>query len=379
LLRSAIAATCISLAATAASAQVTPATGYTPPDDTPAVRVGVTIFGNWTQQNNPKVTDGDGNSVTKNSFDIARSYINVTGNISHIVGFRITPDVSRETNTASSLAGSLEFRIKYAYLQANLDDWMPRGSYAKFGIQQTPYIDYTESVYRYRFQGTTFTERVGYFASADSGVSFYYSLPKNYGAIHAGVFNGENYTKAETNDQKAVMIRGTVRPFATGAPVLRGLRLTGFYDSDHYNKEDERKRTIGQVTFEHNYLVAGLEAIRAKDQVTSASPDVKSGGWALWATPKKPMANGSSVELLLRYDHWIPNEADTAAPTSTATTSATLLSDQRQNRTIAGVAYWFPHTGGPTSAILLDYDGQKFDNISTAANRSVALHFLVNY
>src|SRR4051794_34475114 len=94
------------------SAQVTPAAGYTPPDDTPSIRVGATIFGNYTYQIEPTITDTDGNTVNRSAFDITRAYINVTGNISHIVAFRITPDVSRETNTASSLSGSLEFRIK---------------------------------------------------------------------------------------------------------------------------------------------------------------------------------------------------------------------------------------------------------------------------
>ena len=179
-----------------AAAQVTPAAGYTPPDDTPSVRVGVTIFGNYTTQTSPAIADADGNSVKKSSFDVARSYINVTGNISHVVAFRVTPDITRETNTASSLSGSLVFRVKYAYLQTNLDDWMARGSYARFGIQQTPYLDYTEGIYRYRFQGTMFVERTGYFASADAGASFHYNLPSNYGDFHVGVFNGENYNKA---------------------------------------------------------------------------------------------------------------------------------------------------------------------------------------
>ena len=108
-----------------AAAQVTPAAGYTPPDDTPSVRVGVTIFGNYTEQTSPAITDTDGNSVKKGSFDVARSYINVTGNISHVVAFRVTPDITRETNTASSLSGSLVFRVKYAYLQTNLVSSIP--------------------------------------------------------------------------------------------------------------------------------------------------------------------------------------------------------------------------------------------------------------
>ena len=64
-----------------AEAQVTPAAGYTPPDDTPSIKLGVTIFTDYTIQQQPKVTHADGNRVTLNQFQIGRSYLNVTGNI----------------------------------------------------------------------------------------------------------------------------------------------------------------------------------------------------------------------------------------------------------------------------------------------------------
>src|SRR6476646_2623321 len=103
-----------------ASAQVTPAAGYTPPDDTPSIKVGVTIFADYTINQKPKIKDADGNDVTLNAFQIGRSYINVTGNISHSIEFRVTPDVSRETVVGSSLNGSYTFRLKYAYAQWNV-------------------------------------------------------------------------------------------------------------------------------------------------------------------------------------------------------------------------------------------------------------------
>ena len=109
-------------ASNAVFAQVTPAAGSTPPDDTPSIRVGTTIYPNFTYQTEPKITDSDGNLVKRSAFDVSRAYINITGNISHILAFRVTPDITRETNTASSLSGSLVFRVKYAYLQTNFDD-----------------------------------------------------------------------------------------------------------------------------------------------------------------------------------------------------------------------------------------------------------------
>src|SRR5688572_28090531 len=86
------------------TAQVTPAA--VPPDDTPSIRVGATIFLDYTVQPEPKITDADGNSVTGNAFNIGRAYINVTGQINHIVAFRVTPDIVRETGAGSSLNGS---------------------------------------------------------------------------------------------------------------------------------------------------------------------------------------------------------------------------------------------------------------------------------
>src|SRR3982751_834218 len=99
-----VAAACL-LVAMRAIAQVTPAAGYTPPDDTPSVKIGVTVFADYTIQQQPKIKDADGNEVTANSFNVGRSYINITGNISHLIAFRVTPDIARETGVGSSLNG----------------------------------------------------------------------------------------------------------------------------------------------------------------------------------------------------------------------------------------------------------------------------------
>jgi hypothetical protein len=355
----------------AAFAQITPAAGFTPPDDTPSIKVGVTLYADYTYTQAPETRDADGNTINASAFNVSRSYINITGNISHIVAFRITPDVTRQSGlinlaSPSSISNdSLVFRIKYAFAQINLDDWMTKGSWTRFGIQQTPLLDYEEGIYRYRFQGTTFTEREGFYNSADAGASFHYNLPSNYGDVHVGVYNGEGYAKTDPNDQKAVEIRGTLRPFARNMPVLRGIRVTGFYFGDNYIKSSERTRAVGQVTFEHKYINAGYDYIKAHDQTAVAAPDVAASGWSFWATPKKPFDNGSSVEVLLRYDHLQPN---TVVPAD-------------RTRTIAGLAYWFPHQGTVSTARMLDNDGQTFNNFTPAqpAQKQFAVHGLVNF
>jgi len=379
----------IGISAATASAQVTPAAAITPPDDTPSIRVGLTLFPTYVIQTTPKITDADGNVVKRSSFDVARAYINITGNVSHLVAFRLTPDITRQSGLLTLGAGnsvssdSLVFRIKYAYGQFNFDDWMTRGSWARLGIQQTPWVDFEEGIYRYRFQGTVFPERIPLptaMTSSDAGASFHYNLPSNYGDIHVGVYNGENYQRVEVNDQKALEFRGTVRPFATSLPVLRGLRAHLVYYNDHYAGSDERKRVMGNVTFEHQYLNAGFDYLSAKDQTLATVTDASSKGYSIWATPRAPRADGSSFEALLRYDYFTPNTATTAAPASTSPVpGVTVLNDQRQKRTIAGIAYWFPHQGNVSTAILVDYDGQHFDNITTAPVRSVSVHGLINF
>ncbi|PYR95291.1 MAG: hypothetical protein DMF84_01545 [Acidobacteria bacterium] len=245
------------------AAQVTPAAGYTPPDDTPSIRIGATIFADYTIQQEPSIKDAAGNDVKLNSFNVGRSYINITGNISHLIAFRITPDITRESGVGSSLNGSLTFRLKYAYAQFNLDDWMTRGSWVRFGQQQTPWVDFIEGLYRYRFQGQIFTEREGFLSSSDTGISFHYSLPGNYGDIHTGIYNGETYTQPEANNEKGYMIRATVRPLPMH-PVLRGLRITGFWDQDAYLKNEDRQRGIVSATFEHTYLNGSFEYLSTK-------------------------------------------------------------------------------------------------------------------
>jgi hypothetical protein len=351
-----------------AAAQITPAASYTPPDDTPSIRVGAVIYADWTYQSNPTAVDSDGNVVNPNSFNITRSYINIQGNVNHIVAFRITPDIVRESGLVSLGPGSsvsndsLVFRIKYAFAQFNLDDWLPRGSWVRLGIQQTPLLDYEEGIYRYRFQGTTFTEREGFYNSADGGVSFRLNFPSNYGEIHAGVYNGEGYARPEANNEKAFDIRATVRPFAQAAPMLRGLRVTGYYVGDHYVQDAERTRAVGQVTYESPHLNAGFDAIKAHDQTSVTKPDIEASGWSFWLTPRV----GNGIEGLIRYDHLTPD---------------TRFTSQTRPRTILGIAYWFRELGSVQSALLLDYDGQTFNSFTPAqpAQKRVALHGLISF
>jgi hypothetical protein len=350
-------------------AQVTPAKGNTPPDDTQAIRIGAVVFMDWTRTIEPKATDAAGNLYSPNSFNVSRAYINVTGNISHRLSFRITPDITRETASGLVLNGSLVFRLKYGFAQYALDDWTGswKQTWVRFGIQQTPYIDAMEGVYRYRFQGTTFVERDGLLRSSDAGVSIHTNIPGNYGDVHFGVYNGEGYQAVETNNEKAYMIRGTFRPFPGGSNNLKGLRVNGFYVGDNYVANAPRTRAVGSVWYEAKHFNAGFDYEQTGDQTLPTAVKVDQKGWSVFATPFfKEKGNGP--EMLLRYDSWQPD---------------TTL-DQHRNRTIVGFSYWFPHPGGnATAALMLDYEQVNFNGFAAlpafATQKRLAVHGLINF
>ncbi|PYQ44740.1 MAG: hypothetical protein DMF77_06385, partial [Acidobacteria bacterium] len=230
--------------ARAAAAQAPPSPAPKPADV--SFKLGATIFTDFTYQAAPRTTDSDKAPVHKSEFEVRRAYINLTGGAADLFSFRITPDVAaRQTTTVSgtglpadlkagtSLDGSLTIRMKYAFAQVSFDKLGPagKGAWIRLGQQQTPYVDFMEGIYRYRFQGTVFAERQGLLSSSDVGVSGHYDLPHAYGDVHAGVYNGETYTKAEVNGRKAFQVRGSLRPRPNHA-WLRGLRVHAFYDHD---------------------------------------------------------------------------------------------------------------------------------------------------
>jgi hypothetical protein len=330
--------------ATVVNAQ-TPSPAAPAVDDTPSFKIGGVLFGDYTYQSSPKTLDSDGNSVHASSFNISRAYVNVTGKLNHWILFRITPEATRETGSGSSLNGSQTFRLKFAFAQFNLDDWAPKGTWVRFGVQQTPLIDYEEQIYRYRFQGPTFADREGYIGASDAGLSAHFDFPGNHGDIHGGIYNGDGYNRADANDQKSVQLRASLRPLPA-SPLLKGLRITGFINSDHVVQGAKRERVLEQVTYEHPRFNAGFDHISTTDASSSHAREIDGDGYSIWATPRLT----SQWELLLRHDDLKPDDK----------------TSQHRTRNIAGVAYWVPNLQKVTAAFLADYDSLEQKNYSPA-------------
>lgn len=370
------AAVCLShcLLASQANAQPSPSppapSPKPTPDDTPSIRLGTVVYANYTYTGSPASTDADGNTIHFSQFEISRVYLNVTGDLHHRLSFRVTPDIAGRLATSVSggssgetastnYDGNLVFRLKFAYAQVKLDDWLPSGSWVRFGQQDTPFVIFMEGIYRYRFQGNIFEEREGYLTSSDVGVSGRLAFPGNYGDAHVGIYNGDGYAKTEANDRKALQMRATLRP-APKAPLWAGLRVSGFYDADSYIKNGARHRFISSVTFEHKRLNLGADYLQAADQVSARARRIESAGYTLWIQPR----TRSGVEGFLRYDSLKPNTSVEA----------------RKKRTLAGLSYWMKSRGSAQAAAFLNFERVGYDRLlARPTEKRLALSCLFSF
>jgi hypothetical protein len=280
--------------------------------DYPIIRVGMLSYLQYAAETE--------NRDDANSFDVTRAYLNINAQVASRVRFRFTPDIRRITD--GSLAGSLTLRVKYAFGQ--LDTLGQSGSWARFGLHQTPWLDFEESINRYRVQGTMFAEREALIpGSGDFGASYFTPLPHGYGEVHGGVFNGEGFTQAEANKYKSVQGRLTVRPFPNRG-IAHGLRISGFFNKGWYAADRPRDLGIVMGSFEHRHLVATVQYLNATEAPSATTPvQIDRNGWSAFIEPKQGPSGWAG---LVRYDSFEPDES---------------IPDSTQQRVIAGGGYWF--------------------------------------
>lgn len=292
----------------------------------PTVSVGGLVFAQYSYDVSPTPDD--------NAFDITRAYVNVLARLPKGLKARITPDIVRETrSTATSVWGSLLFRLKYAYME--LDDVIPPSSRIKFGLHETPWLVFEEGINRYRFQGTMFAEREGYIpGSADFGLGYLQGLPGGFGEINAAMVNGEGFKYPETNKFKSGQVRATLKPFP-GVNIVKGLRVSGFYEYAYHDYDQPKRLALGMVSFEHPYAVFTAQFLQSLDRDGPMSDLIGSQGFSVFAEARCPLG----MAAVARIDHLDPNVR---------------RADDSHTRQIYGLAYWSDWRGGALGLLLDD-------------------------
>ena len=268
-----------------------------------------------------------------NAFDVTRGYINIAGDIAKNVKFRITPDVRRITD--GSLAGSLTFRLKFGFVE--FDELTPR-SWVRFGLHQTPSLDFEESINRYRVQGPMFAEREGIIpGSGDFGVGLLARAPNNYGEINVGVYNGEGFTRAETDKRKSIQARVTVRPMPQ-AKLASGLRISAFFDHGWTGKDRPKRHGIVMASYEHPHFVGTAEWLAGTTRANPLVANTEFRGYSLFVEVRQGMQGWAGIA---RFDSFDPDKR---------------FADDSRRRTIAGLAYWLTWSAVRIGFVLNDED-----------------------
>ncbi|HEX6164241.1 MAG TPA: hypothetical protein VFZ31_12800 [Vicinamibacterales bacterium] len=190
-----------------------------------------------------------------NAFEVTRGYLDVTGRLSDRMKVRFTTNVRPTTD--ASLDANLTARLEYAYLEAA---WTPERTFM-FGMQPTPWLTFEESIDRYRVQGPMFAEREGLIPGpSDLGAGLRYA--KSSFEVHAGVYNGEGYGRAELDKYKSVQGRGTITVFSSDASRAR---LSGFYTYGWYARDRPRNVGIFMASYQSPHLAATAQYLSATD------------------------------------------------------------------------------------------------------------------
>jgi hypothetical protein len=272
--------------------------------------------------------------AAKSTFDMTRAYVNVLGRFSNGITTRVTTDI------LPSAVGNQFMRLKYAFAA-----WTPTGSSLtyKLGMIQTPHVDFEETLWDYRMQGTIAVDRNGVMTSADIG--FGVDGHWNGEQINAqfAIVNGEGYSGGTGDFRKDVEARVSFRIQPTNDNSrVGGLRVTGYAGVGKFTGGADRNRYLGMLSYRtQQYTLAG-EFVSVKNAAVTGSIISAFGVYHL-PPPSK-------ITFLARVDLTDPN-------TSTANDANT--------RIIAGASYQL----SPNVRVLADLDRLSFQGGGTAINQ----------
>jgi hypothetical protein len=293
----------------------------------------------------------------QNNFDVDRSYVNVVGRLRDGITTRVTIDVDGRDAT-----DALTMRLKYAYV-----GYQPSGSSLgfKLGMIQTPLVDFIETLWGYRMQGTVAMDRNRYLTSSDIGFSVDGSWSNDRVNATAGIYNGEGYSREPGDHRKDLAGRMSVQlmPSDTTGKTA-GLRVTGY---GHYGRATGgglRSRYVGMLSYQSKRLTLGAEYGITSDSTAVDSPETKGRVISAYGV-FRPTA--SRLALLARWDQVDPNtDIEPDVPD---------LSTGVRTRVIAGVSYQLtPDVRLLVDADMLSLEHGSPNNAFNASRRTLFFH-----
>jgi hypothetical protein len=300
----------------------------------------------------------DSNLPHINNFDVTRAYINLNGRFTGGIVTRVTADIFNSGATG----GIHTYRLKYAFVA-----WTPEGSPLtyKIGAIHTPWIDWEESMWDYRMQGTMPMERAGYMSSSDFGAGVDGKWNSDQFNFQAGVYNGTNYSGAATDGHKDFMVRASYRLLATDdMSRVGGLRVTAYAGLGTPSSGGTRNRFVGMVSYRSMDLTLAAEYAATEDSTTGGNTSIGGGAVAASGDRKGSVISAYAVahlpqtrwSAIARVDITNPNTSP--AGTGSADSLRNVAGTPKTTRIIAGVSYQL----NPNLRLLADVDLLSYES-----------------
>lgn len=253
-----------------------------------------------------------------NQFTLKRGYVTFKHNLSKRLSARFTQDITIDREGMDQ--GNVEMRLKYCYLNLNLNDFLIFTDPAfEFGLVHRPWMDFEQKINRYRVQGTMFLERVGMMNSADFGVTFSSMIggkmnkqylervnskyPGKYGTFSIGVYNGAGYHALERNKNKTMESRLTLRPFPESVPGLQ-FSYNMIYGKGNTSLSPDFILNSGFLSYEREHLTLTAQYYKAKGNSSGSYVDslgiaYENHGYSFFGEYKIPQ---TKLTIFGRYD-----------------------------------------------------------------------------
>src|SRR5436190_8072772 len=202
--------------------------------------------------------------AAKSTFDMTRAYLNVLGRFANGITTRLTTDI-----IPSAAAPGQVIRLKYAFAA-----WTPTGSSLtyKLGMIHTPFVDYEETLWDYRMQGTIAVDRNGAMTSSDIGFGVDGKWNNDQVNSQVAILNGEGYSNGTGDFRKDVQARVSVRVQPTNDNSrVGGMRVTAYAGIGKANGGADRNRYLGMFSYRtQQYTLAG-EYVSVKNAAVTGS------------------------------------------------------------------------------------------------------------
>lgn len=315
----------------------------------PDVRVSGLFMGIWAMDLGPGANSA-------NRFDISRAYVNLRAQTSERVSFRFTTDAIREDGQ------ELEIRQKYAYVAFQAED---SPIVLRFGQTHTPFLEFEEALWEHRIQGSVPADRLRYMSTSDLGMSAEGAWGEGESLqLSAGIYNGETWSRGETDSGKDLMARATVRLASSNdGSGLGGLRLTGYGQVGSPGGGGVRQRALGMLSYRTTHFTLATQYLLAKDRVDPSTggpgPEVEASLFNTFAVVKVPNTTAVFIGRLELHD---PNR-DTPDDRQTRFTGGAGVKLAPELRLLGSLEWLSYQSGAPSPAL----DASRIRGLFTVA------------